>query len=414
MFSLSEIIIFLILEFLLINRLSRYCIKHNLIFLNNVVIKQNLVLIALLFITHIYSYFYYRAFPGLNPDGLEYDVFAKAFANNLRSLHFAMPNKEFVMTQINSTSLLKSTLNNNIDLPFLSYGIGGIIYTIFGYSPLLVKFLNIIFFQVSTIIFFKILNTTSTISKSIFYIYAFNPIFLMFSVSLIKEASILLCTIWFFYSVIINSKKNIILSLLILFFLRPYLTPIYLLALIIATFKNNIKSLLVYSSLFILIYIFIDLFLSKIPYSKALFSTSYQITNNTGKAVIVHGIGALFSLLISNPIAYIKYIFYYFTLAFFSPEIWVPKYLQMGVFGKYPYALSFDGIAELIQAPLQLYILYKIFDNWVGIRNFIRENLIYIISFIVLVSFNAIRSGVVRYQESVTLTIFLIFANFKY
>jgi hypothetical protein len=413
MVGLNEIIVFVILEYILINRINRYCVKNNFLFLNNVLIKQNLLIVALLFFTHIFSYYYYRTYPGVYPDEILYDAYAKALSKNLSTFNFSLPNKESFLQNINSVSILPFFDYTPSEVPFFSYANGGIIYALFGYSPIVLKFSNIILFQVSTIYFYKIIFTKNTISKSIFYIYAYNPVFFVYAISFLKESSILFCTTWFFYSFKINSKKNIVFSLIILFFLRPYLSPIYLLALIIATNKEKIKSLLLYSLLFLMIYICIDLFLTNIPYTKSLFLDSYQITDNSGKEISIRGIDKLFSIIISNPIAFIKYRIYYFTIAIFSPEIWVPKYIQYGIFAKNPYILSFDGLAKLLQAPLQLFILFKIFNNWIGFRNFIRENLIYIITFIILVAFNSVKSGVVRYQECITFFLLLIFANFN-
>lgn len=413
MFQGNEIFAFILLEPILILSIWNYCRKNGSPFLKVLLLRQNIFLLIFLLLSHIFSYYHYRTFPGIYPDDVIYNTYARIFSNNITSLPFSGFNESLILRNIDSVSALPYFSNSFDELPFLSFSIGGFLYFIFGYAPLIFKFLNIIYFQVSTIIFYKLIYNNTSLSKTIVYIYAFNPVFLLYAVTFLKEILILLCTLWFFYSCKNNTKAQMIFSLILLFFLRPYLSPIYLTAYLLSSSKNGLKFIIVYLLLFCIEFAGIDWLLNNIPYGKYVNAGSFKITDNSGNAHYVQGIERLLKGILNDPLAFTKYRIYYFTLAIFTPEIWVPPLLKYGIFAKDPSSLSLDGLAKLIQAPLQLYILYKISAYWVKARIFLKENMIYILSFLMLVLFNSLKSGVLRYQECITFSILLIFANFN-
>lgn len=410
MITAVEILALVIFEVLLVHLFNKYCRTNGRNTLESVLKIQNVLLLFVMIFCHFFSYYNYKTFPDIFPDGAQYDLYARALANNIRALKFEIPNFSDLVILSKDYKMIK-VQHLEGDFPILSYILGGVLYAVFGHAPLLFKFMNVVFYQLATIMFYEILVKRKSYNKTILMLFALNPLFIIYSTSLLKESFIILSAVWFFYSLIVNNKRNVILSLLVLFFLRPYFSPIFLLALVIEKGKGKLKTLIGYVLLAVLGLVVFDLFLSKLSFlQKSMQDNPYKLVNNRGEIIYAYGLSDLMITLISSPFMFIKQIFYYFTIAFFNPEPWVPRYFLYGKFANSPDFISLSGISYYLQAPFQLILMHSIFKNWYGFKKVISDNFIYILIFILIVSFNAVRSGLERYQETITYTVLLLVA----
>jgi hypothetical protein len=412
MIGFNEIISLFILESLFLFFLTRYIRVNNLYFIKNTLLLQNIALVLLLILTHIFVYYNYRTFPDIYYDGGQYDLWARVFADKIRNGDFTIPTSNDLLLYLKEYPVLSKSILNN-DVPLLSYSVGAILYTFTGHAPLALKFINIIFFQISTLIFIKLLiKQTNKINKSVVYIYAFNPVFIVYSISLIKESFIIFALLWFFHSYMIKSNKEIIVSLIIILLLRPYLAGICFISMVIIDNYTRPRKLILYALIIGPLFYSFELIISSLPgYGNAIDQQPYRLIDNSGKEIWVNGLPELFKLFFSNPVIFFKQIFYYTSLAFFSPELWVPQRIFYGEFAIRPEIISIIGIGRVLQSPIQLFIIYKIFSKWIGVKTIIKQNGIFILSAALLIFFNAIKTGSIRYQETVTFIVLMVIAH---
>jgi len=404
MISTTEFIYFIILELILFLYLNR----TKDIKLKNILVIQNLICIITLLVTHYYAYHNYITFPDITFDGMKYDFYSHNISENIKAGVFKLSDMSIYST-IPVTGFIPYWTVTSIDAKTpIHIIVGGIIYFLFGYSPIIYKFWNVFLFSLSTILIYKmqIHYKAPTLYTKLF---AFNPYFIIYSVTMAKETMIILLVLIIFYHIYVKGVSLIEtgLALILLFIYRPYIAVIMLLFLWLKVTRARYRIYVLILTIIILL---------SIEYSMELFSfipnineMNFAIKTNEGFQEYYMGIVPLLRSVIRSPLRFFKYILYYFYNAIFEPIPWVFSF-KYGGEGELAYtssAISFESLSRWLYSFIHIYLIAGIvrrLDNI--IKN--KEYLLLIILAFITILFNAIRTGVERYQECITLPLLVI------
>jgi len=404
MISTSEFVYFIILEIALFLYLSR----TRDVSLKKILLFQNIICILILLATHYYAYRYYLTYPDISIDGMQYDYDARYISKNLKAGIY-LPSKMSILSPIPITSNIPYLEFRTIDTKTpIHIMIGGVLYYIFGYCPIIYKFFNVFLFSMATKLIFKfqIHYKAPMLYTNIF---AFNPIFIYYSVSMLKEIAILLLIILIFYYIYVKGVSFLStgIAVILLFVYRPYIGVIMLffLWLIETNAKNRIYVLL----LSLILLFAVEYTVSLFTFIPNINEMNFAIKTNEGFQEYYFGIIPLLRAVINSPIRFIKYIVYYFYNAIFQPIPWVlsVKYGNEGELAITNIAISFNNLTRWLYSFIHIFLIAGIAQRIDNIlKN--RDNLLFIFLAFITIFFNAIRTGVERYQECITLPLLVI------
>ena len=109
---------------------------------------------------------------------------------------------------------------SNSPFAFLAPGwtllIIGNLYNLLGVNADFIKLANIFFYQLSSLLFFRIIHKPNANWQIFLKLFMFFPIFMFYSVSLLKELLILLLIILFVYSIKVLKSRGLLSICLVL------------------------------------------------------------------------------------------------------------------------------------------------------------------------------------------------------
>lgn len=399
-----ELLWFVILEIGILLYISKTKDKTLL----KLLVWQNLLSVLLLFFCHAYSFKYYLTFPDIFLDGAKYDYYAQSIAHNMRSGVFDLAAMES-STEISVAADLPYWTERTVsEMSPIHVVLGGTIYALLGYCPIIFKLMNIIFHAIATVYIYKFqinCNARHLYTK----LFAFNPIFLFYSVSMLKESAIILLVTIVLYQVYAQgiSFGKTGLALLALLLYRPYIAVILMLFIWLKATKPSYRAyvILLFSSVYLAIEYSVTLF-SFLP---DITEMSFAIRDNLGNKIVYQGAFELLKAVVSNPIRFAKYIVYYFYNAMFQPIPWVFSTLLGGEheLARYKESVNLNSFARWSYSFIHIYIIYSLLSR---IKIIIRDPSYLLLGLLAMATIfvNSLKSGVERYQECVVLPLTII------
>jgi len=315
---------------------------------------------------------------------------------------------------------ISSAISVPYDLPYWTYAldidsispihplIGGILYLLFGHAPLVFKLFNVFLFAVSTIFIFRIQQHYHASPRYTFF-YAFNPVFIYYSASMLKETAIILLVVMLLYQKYVKrlSFWGTGITLILMLLYRPYIAVIMMMFIWISSTNAKYRGYVI--TLAIISYLAVEYSIAFFTWLPDINEMTFAIQNNQGVVEYYRGVVELLRAVISSPIRFMKYVVYYFYNAVFQPIPWVysSKYGAEGELARTTDAIGFNVLARWLYSFLHIYLITKILDRY---RNLIskQDNMLLATLAFVTILVNAFKTGVERYQECVTLPLIIV------
>lgn len=330
--------------------------------------SQLFILCILLIISNILSSNFSGVnYPAIFNDGFKYHVLGHIWADNVgiipRLTDIGMIAEKWPLY---IHQLGRDAIANPFS--FLAPGytilVVGNIYNLFGVNPILVKLFNILLFQLSGLVFYKLIYKPNNYWKTFLKLFMFFPILMFYSVTLLKEILILLLVLLCIYSMkVLKSHIIFFAALSILFITRPPAIFIMGFAYIISLIKmNNLRPIIYGTTISVPILIILwNIEIGGFGLKYVMNDMYFGITPRGSPELRFNNGFDFFEFILLNPLFLFRPLFFGFIDVVMNPNPWNFMYLIDPYNSKVGFSYYWEQTGHYISSFSWYYFLFLIF-----------------------------------------------------